>query len=108
MAGQTGLPSLTSLDLSWNLLGDEGAHAIAKGTGLQKLVALRLRANDIRDEGARAIVSSAALPSLTSLDLANNRVFRVGALTDLTQGRILRKLDLSDNDPFRQRRQLRP
>jgi internalin A len=69
------LTSLTSLNLSSNSIGEEGAKAIAQS--LTSLTSLDLSNNSIGDEGAKAIAQS--LTSLTSLDLSNNSIGEEGA-----------------------------
>ena len=49
------LSSLTSLDISDNELGVQGALALARSPHLKALRELDLGGNDIGDEGARAI-----------------------------------------------------
>jgi nucleoside phosphorylase/GTPase SAR1 family protein len=75
------LTQLTFLVLSGNEIGDEGARALAS---LTQLTSLDLRGNQIGDEGARALAS---LTALTSLDLRANQIRDEGAraLASLTQ-----------------------
>jgi Leucine-rich repeat (LRR) protein len=85
------LTSLTSLDLSRNGIGADGARALAALTGL---TSLDLSDNQIGADGARAL---AALTGLTSLDLWGSRIGADGAralaaLTGLTS------LGLSHNE----------
>ena len=77
------LQCLTSLDLSWNGIGADGARALAALTGLTSLA---LGSNSIGADGARAL---ATLTGLTSLDLGSNGIGADGAralaaLTGLT------------------------
>jgi internalin A len=74
---------ITSLDLSDNRIGDEGARALA---ALTSLTSLTLHNTRIGDDGARAL---AALTNLASLNLSYNRIGEEGAralaaLTNLT------------------------
>jgi internalin A len=84
------LVALTSLDLSGNRIGAEGAQALK---GLAALTSLDLSGNRIGDEGAQALKGLAAL---TSLDLSGNHIGDEGAqaLKGLTA---LASLDLSGN-----------
>ena len=84
------LTSLTSLDLGWNNIGDEGAQALS---GLVNLTSLDLTRNDIGDEGVQALKG---LVNLTSLDLRDNDVGAEGmqALKGLVN---LTSLDLANN-----------
>ena len=62
---------LTSLDLSDNIVGDEGAQALAAALcTAARLTRLDLACNLVGDAGATAL--AAALGTLTSLDLRNN------------------------------------
>ena len=84
------LTDLTSLNLSGNGIGAEGAHALV---ALTKLASLNLADNGIGAEGAHAL---AALTNLTSLNLVDNVIWPGGAralaaLTNLTS------LDLARN-----------
>ncbi|HWO26635.1 MAG TPA: COR domain-containing protein [Kofleriaceae bacterium] len=74
------LTDLTCLDVSGNLLGDEGAHVLASLTGL---TSLSVSANRIGHEGARSL---ATLTNLTFLDASANLLGVEGtrALTALT------------------------
>jgi internalin A len=64
---------LTSLDLSYNDLGAEGAQALK---GHAALTSLNLSYNDLGDEGAQALNG---LTALTSLNLENNYIGDKGA-----------------------------
>jgi internalin A len=84
------LTALTSLDLSGNRIGAEGAQALK---GLTALTSLNLRYNRIGAEGAQALKG---LTALTSLYLGGNQIGDEGAqaLKGLTA---LTSLNLSDN-----------
>ena len=84
------LTSLTSLNLTLNEIGDEGARAIAT---LSNLTSLSLWDNDIGAEGARAL---GTLSNLTSLDLNLNDIGSEGlrALANLSN---LTSLQLAGN-----------
>ena len=69
----TVLTGLTSLGLSDNQIGADGAHALVALTGL---TSLDLSDNQIGDDGARALD---ALTGLTSLVLSGNQVGDEGA-----------------------------
>jgi hypothetical protein len=75
MAIAASLPDLTSLDLTSNHIGADGAKAIA--ASLPRLTSLNLGFNIVSDEGAMAIAAS--LPDLTSLDLTSNHIGADGA-----------------------------
>ena len=79
------LTGLTTLDLSGNQLGDEGARALAALTGL---TTLDLSGNQLGDEGARAL---AALAQLTTLDLRQNQLRAEGARTSTKPSQRLTK-----------------
>ncbi len=64
------LTGLTSLNLSSNSIGDDGARAIAEH--LTGLTSLNLSSNSIGDDGARAIAEH--LTGLTSLELGFNTI----------------------------------
>ena len=67
------LTTLTSLDLSFNRIGDEGAQALK---GLVNLTSLGLADNRIGDEGTQALKG---LLNLTSLHLDGNNIGPEGA-----------------------------
>jgi uncharacterized protein (TIGR02996 family) len=107
LADCDGLPSLTELELGGdNILGPEGARALASSphrTGLRylglwstdlgdagagaltaypnlsRLEVLDLQGNEIGDRGAIALAGAAHLASLRVLDLHNNRIALAGA-----------------------------
>jgi internalin A len=82
------IDSLTSLDLTGNQIGEEGAEAIAGFTDFSSL--------DLGDMGIARGDNISSLTALTSLDLANNSIGdagaeAIGSLAGLTA------LDLADN-----------
>ncbi len=83
------LTNLTSLNLSFNQIGDEGARALSL---LTNLTSLDLQYNQIGDEGARALSS---LTNLTLLDLSGCSLTMFPR--DLLHLPILSKLDLRGN-----------
>ena len=85
------LTQLTSLNMGYNEIGDEGAAALAP---LTQLTSLDLVGNDI---GAKGAVALAVLSQLTSLDLGHNKIGAEGAaaLAALTQ---LTTLNLGYNE----------
>jgi hypothetical protein len=72
------LRGLEYLDLSawdWtapNLIGDEGAQALAESAYLARLKRLDLAENDIGDSGVSALAGSPNLRALTHLNLSGN------------------------------------
>ncbi|MDQ3159319.1 MAG: hypothetical protein M3P98_04275 [bacterium] len=66
-------PQITSLDVSYNQIGAEGAKALAANTSL---TSLDVSVNQIGAEGAKAL---AANTSLTSLDVRYNKISDGGA-----------------------------
>ncbi|WP_458694884.1 TomO hydrophobic C-terminal domain-containing protein, partial [Wolbachia endosymbiont of Laodelphax striatellus] len=83
------LTNLTSLTLSINNIGEEGAKALANGN-LTNLTSLRLYKSNIGEEGAKALANG-NLTNLTSLTLSINNIGDEGAkalangnLTNLT------------------------
>jgi internalin A len=68
-----GLTALTSLNLTYNRIGDEAAQALK---GLVNLTSLNLSANGIGAEGAQALKG---LVNLTSLNLFGNNIGAKGA-----------------------------
>jgi Ran GTPase-activating protein (RanGAP) involved in mRNA processing and transport len=73
--------SLTSLNLEWNNIGDEGAKALADALGKDsRLTSLGLFGNSIGDEGAKALADALGKNSgLTSLYLGANNIGAEGA-----------------------------
>jgi len=114
-ASTANLTALTSLDLTGNRIGDEGAQALkglvnltrldmagneigAAGAtalkGLVNLTRLNLAGNEIGDEGAPALEG---LVNLTSLNLAGNEIGAAGA--PALEGLVnLTRLDLAGNE----------
>lgn len=74
LAHALGSIPLLSLDLSWNPLEDEGAHALATRAPFAGLEQLRLRSAGLSDEGALALFAPDALPKLKLLDLRQNEL----------------------------------
>ncbi len=90
----TSLPSLTSLNLANNNIGGDGAKAIAMS--LPSLTSLNLDLNKIGNEGAKAIAAS--LPGLTSLNLDLNNIDDEGAKAIAASLPGLTSLDLTSNN----------
>jgi Ran GTPase-activating protein (RanGAP) involved in mRNA processing and transport len=68
---QASFPKLKELILRHNILGDEGAEAIALSEGFPKLEALQLGWAEVRDRGALAFVDR-KITALEKLDLRGN------------------------------------
>ena len=93
---------LTHLDLSWNIIGDAGAAAIAKSLIQNKsLRSLDLSKNNISDKGvvelAKMLLDNT---TLTHLDLSSNIIGDAGAAAiakSLIQNKSFTSLDLSKN-----------
>lgn len=78
---------LLSLDLSYNLIGDEGCRLLGSWLGVShsKLASLSLRGNSIGKDGCREIVSAMRSgPSLKRLDMGLNPLGRDGGLMLVT------------------------
>ncbi|QUY40769.1 COR domain-containing protein [Acaryochloris marina] len=88
------LQQLSSLDLSDNEVGADGARAIAEN--LQQLSSLNLSFNEVGDDGARAIAEN--LQQLSSLDLSDNEVGDDGARAIAENLQQLSSLNLSFNE----------
>jgi uncharacterized protein (TIGR02996 family) len=99
LAGSTGLAGLLSLSLSRNNLGPEGAHALASSSRLDGLRFLHLGSNKIGSAGARALADWSVLAGLLALDLSNNEIDNEGirALAASPHLANLRELNLSWN-----------
>jgi uncharacterized protein (TIGR02996 family) len=67
-------PLATTLHLSHNGIGAEGAVALAGSPHLANLITLLLLYNQIGDEGAVALASSPHLANLTTLNLDGNGI----------------------------------
>ncbi|XP_068756016.1 NLR family CARD domain-containing protein 3-like, partial [Montipora capricornis] len=78
--------SLTTLDLSYNSIGDEGATSLSQALAVNtSLTTLDLSRNSIGDEGATSLSQALAVnTSLTTLDLSCNSIGAEGA-TSLSQ-----------------------
>ena len=73
--------SLTTLNLSYNSIGDEGANFLSQALRVNtSLTSLNLSANYIRDEGANSLTQALRVnTSLTSLNLSHNSIRGEGA-----------------------------
>ena len=73
--------SLTSLFLSFNSIGDEGANSLSEALRVNtSLTSLKLSNNSIGDEGAKSLSEALRLnTSLSSLDLCHNSIGDEGA-----------------------------
>lgn len=78
--------NITSLNLSWDDIGAEGAEALTKNLP-QNITSLYLSGNNIGDEGAKALAKNLR-QNITSLDLSGNniRTEGVAALAQLKLG----------------------
>ena len=65
---------LTSLSLSFNGIGDEGAIILGMGLVGSALTCLNLRKNGIHDAGASILSTSLFGSALTNLDLSANEL----------------------------------
>ena len=93
------LLNLTTLDISWNLMGDEEAKALAESPHLANLTTLDIVYNRVGDEGAVAIANSPYLTNLTTLDVGYNNIGDEGAkaLADSPHLAKLTTLDINSN-----------
>ena len=73
------LGSVRFLDLSSNLLGDNGVHALAFGEGLERVRGLNLTAVGLGDAGAEALACCPYLADLKELYLVSNEIGGAGA-----------------------------
>jgi uncharacterized protein (TIGR02996 family) len=92
------LGRLVSLSIDSNRLGERGAVTLAEG-GLPTVRSLDISFNDVGDSGAVALLSSTALTSLHKLDLCSNEL--TTAIWRVTPSALLRgrlHLKLSKND----------
>ncbi|PIQ99562.1 MAG: hypothetical protein COV66_10410 [Nitrospinae bacterium CG11_big_fil_rev_8_21_14_0_20_45_15] len=85
MLAQASFPKLKELILRHNILGDEGAEAIALSEGFPKLEALQLGWAEVRDRGALAFIDR-KITALEKLDLRGN------FLADSTKDTLNKKL----------------
>ncbi|CAF3993437.1 unnamed protein product [Rotaria magnacalcarata] len=95
--------ALSTLDLSQNKIGDEGAQHIANALNTKKiLTTLNLSVNNIGDEGARHIANALSNnKTLTTLDLHKNQIGAKGAqrvANALDNNKALTTLDLCFTD----------
>ncbi|MBK04444.1 MAG: hypothetical protein CL920_20470 [Deltaproteobacteria bacterium] len=90
---------LSSLLLSGNQVGNEGAKALASTKHMTALRSLDLYGNRVGDEGARALISSPHLSKLSSLSLGGNPI-QSSFLKTIPPSAQPRKqtIDLSNND----------
>ena len=70
----------TTLDLTHNDIGDEGAKALAESETLSRLTTLNLGDNDIGEEGVKALAEPKTLSRLTTLHLSINDIGVEGAM----------------------------
>ena len=94
--------SVTSLDLSWNIIGDSGATFLSQALATNSsLNSLNLNSNGIGDSGATFLSQALATnSSLTSLDLSWNSIDDSGATSlsrALTVNSSLTSLGLSND-----------
>ncbi len=82
---------LTSLDLSWNALSNDGAEWLAQAPWFDSLRWLTLRGNMIGPTGAKALLGSRKLAALQHLDVSYNPV-GVGGLRAIAGNPALRGL----------------
>jgi uncharacterized protein (TIGR02996 family) len=73
------LQGLRELNLTWNKLRDEGAAALAGSPRAANLRVLDLGSNEIGLAGARALAASPHLANLRALHLVNNKLGNAGA-----------------------------
>ena len=94
--------ALTQLDLDSNVLGDEGAAALAAALGGCALRVLRLHDNGVADAGAAALAGALPTSALELLALGDNPVGAAGAAALARAARTapsLRLLDLRGAEP---------
>ncbi len=73
-------PQITYLHLGSNNLGDEGAKIIAEAKLFSEIKFLNLECNGITAEGAKALAESPWLRQIESLNMVDNRIGNEGAL----------------------------
>ena len=93
---------LSSLDLDWNSIGNEGANSLAQALRVNtSLSSLHLRGNSIGNEGANSLAQALRVnTSLSSLYLARNSIGNEGANSLAQALRVntsLSSLDLTRN-----------
>lgn len=88
------LPTLKSLNLSYNKISNDGAKAIAENC--KTLNSLFLFYNNISDEGAKVIAENCKF--LTYLNLSSNKIGIESAKAIARNCKILTGLNLSDNN----------
>ena len=101
-AGHHPYQALTQLDLDSNVLGDEGASALAAALGGCALRVLRLHDNGVADAGAAALASALPISALELLALGDNPVGAAGAAALARTAHAapsLRLLDLRGAEP---------
>jgi len=74
------LPKITYLHLGSNSLGDEGAEIVAQSELFSEVISLNLECNGITAKGAKALARSPWLTKVESLNMVDNRVGEEGAL----------------------------
>jgi uncharacterized protein (TIGR02996 family) len=79
LAASPHLGQLLSLNLSGDLLGDEGVEALAAGGNLSRLLRLNLAGVGMTDRGALALARAARLGGLSGLNLEGNPIGPAGA-----------------------------
>src|SRR5262249_29210059 len=72
------LPGLARLDLSGNIVGDDGMEALSFSPALARLKLLDLSGNQVGDTGALALASSTYATTLGWVDLARNPIGAAG------------------------------
>lgn len=100
IAGSPTLSHLTSLDLGSNEIGDDGAVAIAGSSTLTSLTKLHVGGNRVGPEGAAALAGSGTLTRLTSLNLGYNNLGDEGAVAIAGSGNLTRLSSLNLNDNY--------
>ena len=70
---------LTSLQLGWNPLGDDGVQVLAGSPAFARLAELDLSECELGSEAAAALARSSSVRGLTRLDLSRNRISSRGA-----------------------------
>ncbi|KAG0336628.1 hypothetical protein BG004_007956 [Podila humilis] len=94
------VPRTNIVDLSYQVVGDQGAISLAEGLAwvYQHLTALDLRSCKIRDKGAQALATAIVTNrTLTTLDLTYNPIGFPGYLSLLLAQRQQRQQQQSDN-----------